>query len=117
MARREGLKAASMRGKKRLWNSEMSWEVAVKGNTMLKYSKGKWRDMQGKIIATENPQNNECEAGETVTIAGDLDIATKDLIVAAWCTKIWQSNNKVSLVRTLMNGEGMLRFSLGTIEP
>lgn len=124
MPRREGLKPAVMRGKKKFWNSDMSWKVEVKGKTILKYSKGKWRDAAGNVIATEKPQTSEGDAtrdGHTdrdaVTISGgDLDIATKDLIVAAWCTKIWQSHGKVSLARTLMNGEGILPFSLGSIE-
>jgi len=115
-----------MRGKKKFFGSEMSWVVEVKGKIMFKYSKGKWRDREGNIIATENTRSglSDSEAAISgqpsraiVTIAGgDLDIATKDLIVAAWCTRIWQtSHGKVSLARTLMNGEGILRFSLGTI--
>lgn len=126
LPRREGLKNATMRGKKRLFASDMSWNVEVKGKTVLKYSKGKWKDHTGKIIATEKPQagHNDNEAArnghtgrEAVTITGvDLDIATKDLIVAAWCTRIWQSHGKVSLARTLMNGEGILPFSLGAVQ-
>ena len=115
-----------MRGKKKFFGSEMTWVVEVKGKTTLKYSRGKWRDKEGKVVATEKPRpglsdgdpaTNGQPSRQTVTIAGgELDIATKDLIVAAWCTRIWQSHGKVSLARTLMNGEGMLHFSLGNVQ-
>ena len=118
LPRREGLKTAVMRGKKRLFGSSMSWEVEVKGETILKYAKGKWMDKDGKVVATENPRTtasiaenalNDSASREAMTITGEgLDIATKDLIVAAWCTRIWQSHGKVSLARTLMNGEGTI---------
>jgi len=119
LPRREGLKTAIMRGKKRMFRSSMSWEVKVKGQVILKYAKGKWIDKDGNTVATEKvhvaastAKNalNSCTGREAfLTIAGDrLDIATKDLIVAAWCTRIWQSHGKVSLARTLMNGEGTI---------
>ena len=120
LPRREGLKTAIMRGKKRMFRSSMSWEVEVKGHVILKYAKGKWTDKDGKIVATEkvqvaasNTKNtlNSCIRREALTISGDgLDIATKDLIVAVWCTRIWQSNGKVSLARTLMDGEGTIVY-------
>jgi hypothetical protein len=116
--RREGLKTAVMRGKKRMFCCSTSWEVEVKGQVILKYAKGKWMDKDGNIVATEKEQAaartskyalNSCTSREVMTIVGEgLDIATKDLIVAAWCTRIWQSHGKVSLARTLMNGEGTI---------
>ena len=118
LPRREGLKTAVMRGKKRMFRSSMSWEVEVKGQVILKYAKGKWIDKDGNIVATEKTQVaagtaknalNSYASREAMTISGEgLDIATKDLIVAAWCTRIWRSHGKVSLARTLMNGEGMI---------
>lgn len=130
--RREGLKAATMRGKRNLLGG-MSWEVESKNQIVLKYSKGKWKDGSGKVLATErvNPQaegrdteeggNSSLHARDELTIAeGELDIATKDLIVAAWCSRIWQTKQKVSLARTLIRGQGTssgqgspLRASIG----
>ena len=124
LPRREGLKAAIMHGKKRMFCSSMSWEVEVKGQVILKYSKGKWMDKGRNIVATEKMQVEASTAKnvlngstrrEALTIAGEgLDIATKDLIVAAWCTRIWQSHGRVSLARTLMNGEGMIACILNS---
>lgn len=122
--RREGLKTAIMRGKKRIFGSSMTWEVEVKGQVILKYAKGKWIDKDGKIVAMENAQVaassakntlNSYTSREAMTIAGEgCDVATKDLIVAAWCTRIWQSHGKVSLARTLMYGEGTIACILNS---
>lgn len=109
LPRREGLKAAVMRGKRRIFGSSMSWVVEVKGEVMLKYAKGNWMDKDGHIVATEKVQVAASTAKNTLVIAGEgFDIATKDLIVASWCTRIWQSHGKVSLARTLMNGKGTI---------
>ena len=109
LPRREGLKAAVMRGKRRMFRSSMSWAVEVKGKVMLKYAKGNWMDKDGNIVATEKAQVAASTAKNTLIIAGEgCDIATKDLIVASWCTRIWQSHGKVSLARTLMNGQGTI---------
>jgi hypothetical protein len=119
LPRREGLRAGVMRGKRSIWGN-MSWEVEVKGKTVLKYSKGKWKDgSTGKVVATEKQvaepsphgvaEQDEYSPGprEEISLAEGLEIAMKDLIVAAWCTRIWQGHGRVSLARTLMRGEGM----------
>jgi len=75
-------------------------------------------DKDGKVVATEKPRAaagiaenalNGRASREAMTIAGEgLDIATKYLIVAVWCTRIWQSHSKESLAKTLMDGEGTI---------
>jgi hypothetical protein len=103
MPRREGLKAATMRGRRSLL-SGMVWEVEVRNEVTLKYSKGRWKNASGTIIAEEKNPGGERE-GITI-IAPGLDINMKDLIVAAWTARVWQGNGRVSLARTLMRGEG-----------
>ena len=122
MPRREGLKAASMHGKRGILGS-MTWEVEVKGKTVLKYAKGKWKDMAGRTVATEKQlvQTERSESGEIdrqhredITLGPGLEITMKDLIVAAWCTRIWHDNGRVRLAKSFMPGDQRLKtLSLG----
>jgi hypothetical protein len=114
--RREGLKAAVMRGK-RSFLGNMSWEVNVKGEKLLRYSKGRWKTSDGNIIATEKHKEPEVKeesadwhpAREEITIQGDgVELWMKDLVVAAWCCRIWHGSGRVSFTRTLMRGQGKL---------
>jgi hypothetical protein len=114
MPRREGLKSATMRGRRSLLGS-MSWQVEVKGELFLKYSKGKWKNAAGQVIASEKQTSTDDRKGELgsdamreeITIEGDgVEVWMKDLIVAAWVATIWQRYMKVSLARTLLRGQG-----------
>lgn len=109
--RREGLLAATMYGRRSLIQG-MIWDVEIGQSVKLRYAKGKWRDHLGTIIAEENGGERE-----GITIVGDdLEVQMKDLIVAAWATRMWQGHGKVSFVRTLMSGKGTLiaRRALGS---
>jgi hypothetical protein len=116
--RREGLKAAVMRGHRSLLGN-MTWVVEVRGaeKPLLTYNKGRWKvfsaDGSGRIIAKERMQTpishmtQEDGATKTdstvnvITIEGhEVDLWLKDLVVAAWCCRIWQSH-KMSGTRTL----------------
>ena len=114
--RREGLKAAIMRGKRSLLGN-MSWDVEVKGEKLLRYSKGRWKTSDGKVIATERHKGSEDKeenadwqlAREEITIQGDgVELWLKDLVVVAWCCRIWHGNGRVSFARSLMRGQGKL---------
>jgi hypothetical protein len=82
----------------------MVWEVEVRNEIALKYSKGKWKDASGSVLAEEKNSGGERE-GITI-IAPGLEVNMKDLIVAAWAARVWQGNGRVGLARTLMRGEG-----------
>jgi hypothetical protein len=101
--RREGLKAATMRGRRSLL-SGMSWEVEFRNEVIIKYSKGKWKDASGTVLAEEQSSGGERE-GITIVAPG-LEVNMKDLIVAAWTARVWQGNGRASLARTLMRGGG-----------
>jgi hypothetical protein len=114
--RREGLKAAIMRGKRSLLGN-MSWDVEVKGEKLLRYSKRRWKTSDGKVIATERHKGSEDKeenadwqlAREEITIQGDgVELWLKDLVVVAWCCRIWHGNGRVSFARSLMRGQGKL---------
>lgn len=71
----------------------------------------------GVVVATEKQQKmpeikeNESDwkqVHEEITIQGEnIELWMKDLIVAAWCAKIWQANNaRVSFARNLIR-QGM----------
>jgi len=102
-----------MRGRRSILGS-MSWDVEVKGEKILRYRKGKWKTPGGTTVATEKQsvewglsEEDYSHAREEICIEGeDVELWMKDLIVAAWCSRIWQSNSKVSLARTLMRGQG-----------
>ncbi|KAF2427113.1 hypothetical protein EJ08DRAFT_736187 [Tothia fuscella] len=99
LPRREGLKAATMRGRRSLL-SGMTWEVDCRDQTLLRYAKGKWKDGAGNILAEEQHSGGQREG---ITITGqDLEVNMKDLIVAAWTARVWQGRGKVSLAKTLM---------------
>lgn len=99
--RREGL-TATMHGRRSLIQG-MVWEVEIRHQVKLRYAKGKWRDHLGTIVAEENGGERE-----GITIVGeDLEVQMKDLIVAAWATRMWQGHVRVSFIRTLMSGKGM----------
>lgn len=101
--RREGLLTATMYGRRSLIQG-MVWDVEIQHNVRLRYSKGKWRDNVGKVVAEENWGERE-----GITIVGeDLEVQMKDLIVAAWATRMWQGHGRVSFIRTLMSGKGRL---------
>jgi len=102
--RREGLKSATMRGRRSLLGG-MSWEVEIRSEVTLRFAKGKWRDNANTVVAEEKVQHEEHDC---LTIVGpNLEVYMKDLIVAAWATRIWQGNGRVSLARTLIRGEGI----------
>jgi hypothetical protein len=127
LPRREGLKAAVMRGHKSLLGN-ISWEVEVKGGEkLLTYSKGRWKAYgdkfpEGRVVARERQEQSTQELQEateygmtaknsvdSITIEGqDVDLWLKDLVVAAWCSRIWQSN-RITQSRVLfgrMKGKG-----------
>jgi hypothetical protein len=101
--RREGLKSATMRGRRSLL-SGMTWDVDIRNETLIRYAKGRWKDAAGNVLAEEKPSGGERE-GITI-IAPNLEVNMKDLIVAAWTARVWQGNGRVGLARTLMRGEG-----------
>jgi hypothetical protein len=113
--RREGLKSAVMHGRRSILGN-MSWDVEVAGEKILRYRKGKWKTPGGQVVATEKQclewglnEDDYSHAREEISIEGEgVELWMKDLIVAAWCSRIWQSNSKLSLARTLMRGQGML---------
>ncbi|TID20058.1 hypothetical protein E6O75_ATG07518 [Venturia nashicola] len=102
--RREGLLAATMRGRRSLIQG-MIWDVEIGNSFKLRYANGKWRDDLGTILAIENGGERE-----GITIVGEnLEVQMKDLIVAAWATRMWQGHARVGFIRTLMSGKGTLR--------
>jgi len=105
--RREGLSPATMHGRRSLL-SGMTWEVEVRKQIKLRYAKGKWRDGLGNIVAEENPGERE----GIVIVGQNLEVYMKDLIVAAWATRMWQGHGRLSLTRTLMSGKGSLREAI-----
>lgn len=121
--RREGLKAAKMRGKRRGVLGTMTWQVEVKGQVLLSCSKGgRWKDSQGKVVAAErharatdtreDPAMSSV-ATEEIIIEGDgVEVWLKDLVVAAWCSRIWQSKSRSSLASRLRKGQGELPTAL-----
>jgi len=82
----------------------MNWEVEARNEVKLKYSKGKWKDGAGTLLAEEKQSGGDREA--ITIVASGLEVNMKDLIVAAWTARVWQGNGRVSLARTLMRGEG-----------
>jgi hypothetical protein len=120
LPRREGLKSAVMRGR-RSFLGNLTWDVEVKGAKMFRYSKGRWKTPEGRVIATEKEKPPD-EKGETsdwqpvreeITIEGeDVELWMKDLIVAAWCARVWQGTGRLSFARTLMRGQGKLSLLL-----
>ena len=85
----------------------MSWEVGVKKEVMLRYSKGKWKNGTGEVVAEEAHVPGQ---RDFLKITGeDLEVNMKDLIVAAWTTRIWQGNGRISLARSLMRGHVRVR--------
>jgi len=88
----------------------MSWEVEIRSEVTLRFAKGKWRDNANTVVAEEKVQHEEHDC---LTIVGpNLEVYMKDLIVAAWATRIWQGNGRVSLARTLIRGEGSFREAI-----
>ena len=79
--------------------------------------------MNGRVVATEQvlPLSNIWEdeeiphIREVIIIEGeDVELWLKDLIVAAWCSRIWMSKaNRMSFVRGLLKGQG----KIGDLEP
>ncbi|KIV99943.1 uncharacterized protein PV09_08460 [Verruconis gallopava] len=99
MPRREGLKAAVMRGRWSFFDG-MVWNIEVKSQVILRYAKGKWKNTRGQIVAEESQETGH---GAVLTIVGtDLEVNMKDLIVASWTTRLWQSPGRASLTRTLL---------------
>ncbi|QDS76851.1 hypothetical protein FKW77_003316 [Venturia effusa] len=102
--KREGLLTAKMHGR-RSFLQGMVWDVEIEHKVELRYAKGKWRNNLGAIVAEENHGERE-----GITIVGqDLEVQMKDLIVAAWATRMWQGHGRVGFFRTLMSGKGTLR--------
>lgn len=116
--RREGLKPAVMRGKRGLLGT-MTWELRTRGEILLRYSKGRWIDSAGRVVASEkqttSPNLNEDMSAhslrEEITIEGNgVDVWMKDLVVAAWCSRIWQSKSRTSFPRKLLLNQSMQPF-------
>jgi len=114
LPRREGLKSAIMRGRRSLLGN-MTWEVEVRGEKLLRYSKGRWKTQDGKEVATEKIKSPLSKqegtdwqpVNEEITINGeDLELWMKDLVVAAWCCRIWQGGGRKSFARTMLRGQG-----------
>lgn len=116
--RREGLKSAVMRGRRSIIGN-MSWDVEVAGERVLKYRKGIWKTPAGKVVATEKkiyewgtPDEDHHGIREEITIEGDdVELWMKDLVVAAWCSRMWQINSKLSLTKVLMRGQGTISIT------
>ncbi|KAF1810232.1 hypothetical protein P152DRAFT_104695 [Eremomyces bilateralis CBS 781.70] len=108
-----GAKSATVRSKRSLLGG-VSWEVEVKGSGVIwKSSKGKWKDARnGRLVAVEGTGMGV--EGTDVVVVDELhclkrfDQVLLDLIVAAWCTKMWQRNTKVPLMQTLIWGGGFI---------
>jgi len=128
--RREGLKAAVMRGHRSLLGN-MTWVVEIRGSPkpLLSYSKGRWKfhagEESGRIIARErlqqiNHSTIQVENGEyvgksvnqvnVITIEGqEVELWLKDLVVASWCSRVWlgQSHRTKALFgRSLIASKG-----------
>jgi hypothetical protein len=113
--RREGLKLGVMRGHRSLLGN-MSWTVEIRASeatpsqnetvSRITYSKGRWKvhgldGSSGRIIAREKTMNPMAASeGEyavengkernVITIEGsEVELWLKDLVVAAWCSRIW----------------------------
>ncbi|KAI9849695.1 MAG: hypothetical protein M1837_002821 [Sclerophora amabilis] len=83
--RKECYRHASMTGRFGMFGPAFS--ISVRGAVILKLSKREWKDGNDRVVATEakkGPGNAEIE------IVEGLDEKMVDLLVAAWCAKIWR---------------------------
>lgn len=96
MPRREGLKIAMMRGRRNLLGGRV-WQVEVKNEVVIRYSRGKWKDRDGRVIAEETlvPSQNPV----LIISAGSLEVNMKDLLVSAWMSALWQEGKKLGLFK------------------
>ncbi|KAF1990609.1 hypothetical protein K402DRAFT_460060 [Aulographum hederae CBS 113979] len=114
--RRSGGLKGVMVGKKGL-RGGVGWEVRrgqvdglVEGEAVLwKYTRGKWKDSQGKVVASEGESVHEIE-GEKI-VREELNVGVElqgiagltDLLVACWCARLWRDGEKsFGVVRALM---------------
>ncbi|KAF2667211.1 hypothetical protein BT63DRAFT_427616 [Microthyrium microscopicum] len=122
LPRREGLKPATMRGRRGVFGG-MRWDVEIRGEPLLRYRKGAWRLAKGgMVVATEKVQREAKRPGvlleedndsaeevverEEITIAGEgIELWMKDLLVASWCAKVWMANAKSGMARTFIRGQ------------
>jgi hypothetical protein len=104
MPRREGLKAAIMGGRRSLVDGKV-WEVVIKNEIILRYSRGRWKSANGETVAEETQVPGQ---RPVLTIVGlNLEVNMKDLIVASWTSRLWQGNGRLGLTRSLMrSGNG-----------
>jgi hypothetical protein len=108
--RREGLKPAVMRGHRSLLGN-ISWEIFVRDDKILRYSKGKWKTPEGRVVAREKSNQTQGSGKEEVKpeiviVGEDVELWMKDLIVACWCSRVWAGGRKRSFARSLMRGQG-----------
>jgi hypothetical protein len=100
--RREGLKAAIMRGRRSFLDGKV-WEVEVRNEITLRYAKGKWKNPNGETLAEETDIQGQ---RAVLTIVGpNLEVNMKDLIVASWTSRLWQGNGRLGLTKSLMRSE------------
>lgn len=108
LPRREGLKAAVMRGRRSLLEGRV-WEVEVKSELALRYTRGKWKDRDGKLVAEETHTAGQ---SPTLTIAAStLEVNMKDLIVVTWMSRLWQDAGRLGLTKSLLGGDDGVKRS------
>ncbi|KAK3062663.1 hypothetical protein LTS18_003598, partial [Coniosporium uncinatum] len=108
---RMGFVSGVMRGRRSI-RGRTSWDIEIRDRVALRYSRGKWKDDLGNILAweggnKEHDQRIEVYGGReeiTITAAG-RKLELTDLIVAAWCARLWRENAKPApLMQTLFKG-------------
>lgn len=103
--RREGLKAAVMRGRRSLMGGWV-WEVHVKNEIILCYAKGRWKNAAGDLLAEEPIPTGQ---NVVLTLVGqDLELHMKDLIVVSWLSRLWHETNRLGLAKSLLPNENAL---------
>jgi len=117
VAQRAGFVGGIMRGRKSI-RGRISWDIEIRNQFAMRYGRGKWKDAVGNILAWEGG-NKElgqrierygCREEITITATGRKSELT-DLIVAAWCARLWRENAKPApLMQTLFRGRGEWRY-------
>ncbi|KAI9838553.1 MAG: hypothetical protein M1819_004862 [Sarea resinae] len=88
-----------------------NWELSYKNRLTLKFKSGKWRDSEGEDIAVE-------ESCTTLVVKEGINEDMRDLVVAAWCAKIWRAEvKKDDLALTLTRGKGFMKTAHGGQNP
>jgi len=100
-------RVASMKKRRSLFGD--MWDISFKERVVLRYNKCQWKDAAGAVVAIEekNPMRR------VVVIQEGIDSGMRDLIVAAWCAKVWREGTKPDLATTLSRGEGFIKTAYG----